>query len=182
MKLMIVGHAQHGKDTVCGLLRDMYGLTFVSSSWFVGEKAVRPYLEKHGLIYPTMEACYADRHSSNEMRALWYNAICEYNAQDAGRLGKELFAQYDIYCGLRNIKEFEALRKAKAFDVAFWVDRYKYVTPEPITSMTIDCLDADYIIDNNNDLDDLRMNIIEAMDWAMDCGSIEKKSPNLISQ
>jgi len=32
VKLMIMDHARHGKDTVCEILRDTYGFTFESSS------------------------------------------------------------------------------------------------------------------------------------------------------
>lgn len=177
MKIMVIGHARHGKDSVCNVLCELYGLKFISSSLFVADKAVRPWLEQRGIVYNSMDDCYADRVNH---RADWFDAIAAYNKDDPAKLGKELFAQYDVYCGLRNLREFQALYNAKAFDVCFWVDRSGHVPLEPETSFTIPRKVADYIIDNEGDLCDLRMNVIEAMEWAGECGLIEKVSPNLL--
>lgn len=177
MKLLVLGHMRHGKDTTCELLKKLYGLTFVSSSYFVGEKAVRPYLEKLGIKYDTMDACYFDRVNH---RAAWFDAIAAYNEPDPSRLGRELFAQYDIYCGLRNIREFVALKAAKAFDVCLWVDRSRRCPGELTTSFNIGLSAADYIIDNNGDLEELEINIIETMYRAMDDGKIERREPNIL--
>ena len=32
MKLMVMGYGRHGKDTVCEILKEKYGMTFKSSS------------------------------------------------------------------------------------------------------------------------------------------------------
>lgn len=156
MKIIVLGHARHGKDTTCEILKELYGLTFVSSSYFVAEKAVRPWLAARGIHYPSIEKCYEDRVN---YRRQWYDAICEYNMQDAARLGRELFSKFDIYCGLRNLREFQALQKEKAFDVAFWVDRSKLVEPEGKSSNTIMQIHADFVIDNNGTLEDLKGNV-----------------------
>lgn len=169
-RLMVIGYARHGKDTVCNMLHDMYRLQFVSSSYFVADKAVRPFLARKGICYETIELCYADRINH---RADWYDAICAYNADDAARLGRELFAEYDIYCGLRNIREFNALKAEKAFDVCFWVDRSKYEKSEDRSSNTLSLGEADYIINNNSTLDDLKSEIIITMNRARDDGLIE---------
>jgi hypothetical protein len=168
-KLMVIGYARHGKDSICNILRDLYGFSFVSSSYFVGECAVRPWLEAKGITYPTMELCYADR---IHHRSDWFDAISAYNGHDPARLGRELFAQYDIYCGLRNRREFDALKAEKAFDVCFWVDRSEHVPPENISSNTLDFSVADYIIDNNGDLEQLKCNVIIAVDRAIDDGKL----------
>lgn len=159
MKLLITGHGRHGKDTTCELLRDHFGLTFVSSSLFVAQRAVMPYLRRKGIVYDSLEACYADRHRDNEMRAIWYDAICEFNKHDRAKLGRELFAEHDIYAGLRNREEFRAMRLEKMWDASIWVDRSKHLPPEPETSMTIKPSDCDYILDNNGSLADLGVNI-----------------------
>lgn len=177
MKLLVLGHARHGKDTTCDLLRKLYGLSFVSSSFFVGEKAVRPWLESRGIIYPYMDACYSDRVNH---RAAWFDAIAEYNRIDKARLGRELFKQYDIYCGLRNVEEFLALKAEKAFDVCLWVDRSSHAPAELTTSFNIGLSFADYIIDNNGTIEDLEVNILETMGRAMDDGKIEEKYPNIL--
>lgn len=157
MKLMVIGYATHGKDTACNLLRDMYGLTFVSSSYFVMERAVRPYLEiRFGISYDTADACYADRINHRDK---WHDAIAEFNGNDPARLGRELYSQFDIYCGNRSVVEFEAMKKEKLFDYAFWIDRGLIVEPEPLTSNKLYPSMADYIIDNNGDLDHLKRNV-----------------------
>src|SRR5260370_410175 len=101
-KFMIVGYGRHGKDTACEYLHGRYGFTFESSSHFVAEKAVRPWLSERGVIYETFDEMYADRVNR---RSQWFDAIAEYNAGDEGKLGRELFAVYDIYCGKRRIEE-----------------------------------------------------------------------------
>lgn len=163
MKLMVIGHARHGKDSVCNILRDKFGLSFVSSSYFVAEKAVRPYLAKLGRSYATLEDCYADRVNH---RSDWFDAIAAYNSNDPARLGRELFAEYSIYCGIRNIKEFNALREEKAFDVCFWVDAGLRLDPEPFSSntLTMDC--ANYIINNNGPVENLEREVAAAMKCA----------------
>lgn len=158
MKLLIVGHARHGKDTVCNLLRDMYGFSFVSSSYFVAECAVRPALERQGLHYDSLDQCYADRVNH---RAAWFDAIVAYNLGDPARLGRELFAKHDIYCGLRNRNEFDALKAEKAFDFAVWVDRSRHQPPEATTSMTITQDMTDYTVDNNDNMDHLMEQVKE---------------------
>lgn len=152
MKLMVIGYARHGKDTVCNLLRDMYKLNFVSSSYFVAEIAVRPWLKNLGIEYPDFDTMYADRVNH---RADWFNAIAYYNKDDPARLGRELFQQYDIYCGLRRIEEFTALKKENAFDAVFWVDRGLHCPEESPLSMTIQPWHADWVINNNGDMDHL---------------------------
>lgn len=156
MKLMVIGYARHGKDTACNLLHGMYGLNFVSSSFFVGERAVRPWLEARGICYSSMDECYADRVNH---RAHWFDAIAEYNRDDPAKLGCELFAKYDIYCGNRNVLEFNAMKEKKAFDYAFWVDRGLLVEPEPLSSNTLYPDMADYVIDNNGSLEYLKRNV-----------------------
>ena len=149
MKLMIIGYARHGKDTVCKLLVDHFGLSFVSSSYFVAEKAVRPALAQNGLVYPDLQTCYDDRVNH---RADWFNAIAEYNKDDPARLGRELFAEYDIYCGNRNVFEFEAMKVEGAFDYAWWIDRSDLAPPEDKSSNTLLPEMADRIINNNGDM------------------------------
>ena len=118
-KLLVIGHGRHGKDTVCEMLRDHYGYTFESSSKFCSLQFIYNDLkEKYG--YANEEECYADRHNH---RAEWYNAICDYNVPDAATLGREMFEAYDIYCGLRNKREFFAMQNTGVFDYCIWVDR-----------------------------------------------------------
>jgi len=154
-KLLVIGHGRHGKDTVCEILRDKYDYSFESSSQFCSKLFIYDQLkDKYG--YSSEEQCYADRHNH---RAEWYDAICDYNVPDAARLGREMFTAYDIYCGLRNKREFFAMQNTGVFDYAIWVDRSNYLMPESKDSMSLEQWMADYTIDNNGTLEELEFNV-----------------------
>lgn len=155
-KLMVVGHARHGKDTVCDMLA-AFGYTFRSSSLFCAERVVRPWL-KHtcGIEYETVEDCYEGRHKH---RKDWFDAIADYNLEDPSRLTREILAEYDIYAGCRNHRELMAGRLRKVFDLIVYVDAHDRVPPEPSTSMTIEPWMADVILDNSGTLAELKTNV-----------------------
>jgi dephospho-CoA kinase len=160
-KLLVIGHGRHGKDTVCEILRDEYGYTFESSSKFCSKLFIYNDLkDKYG--YANEEECYADRHSH---RAEWYNAICDYNVPDAATLGREMFDAYDIYCGLRNKREFFAMQNTGVFDYCIWVDRSNHLPSESKDSMSLEQWMADFTIDNNGTLDDLWFNTRQLMKY-----------------
>jgi hypothetical protein len=160
-KLLVIGHGRHGKDTVCEILRDEYGYTFESSSKFCSKLFIYDDLkDKYG--YANEEECYADRHNH---RAEWYNAICDYNVPDAATLGREMFDAYDIYCGLRNKREFFAMQNTGVFDYCIWVDRSNHLPSESKDSMSLEQWMSDYTIDNNGTLDDLWFNIRQLMSY-----------------
>ena len=165
-KLMIVGHARHGKDTVCEMLAK-HGYTWASSSWVCGELAVWPDVQYHmsmfeagelGAIdfgYGSYEECFDDRANH---RAFWYDCISEFNREDKTRLGRLIYDKYDIYCGIRNGSELAALREAKVIDFTIWIDRLN-VMPEASDSMTIRQFQADHLIYNNGTLEDLQVKV-----------------------
>jgi|TARA_R110002126_G_scaffold36668_1_gene111213 hypothetical protein len=161
LKLLVIGHGRHGKDTVCEILRDKYGYSFESSSQFCSKLFIYNNLkDKYG--YANEEECYADRHNH---RAEWYNAICDYNVPDPARLGREMFNAYDIYCGLRNKKEYHAMRNTEVFDYAIWVDRSDYLPLESKDSMSLEQWMADFTIDNNGTLEELQFNVDQLLDY-----------------
>ena|SRR6056297_1710149 len=155
LKLLIIGYGRHGKDTVCEYLRDVHGYSFESSSKFCSKKFIFNDL-KDKYDYASEDECYADRHNHREE---WYNAICDYNTKDGARLGREIFKEHSIYCGLRNKAEFHAMKNTGVFDYAIWVDRSDHLPPESKESMTLEQWMADYTIDNNGTLDDLHRNV-----------------------
>lgn len=163
-KLLVMGYARHGKDTVCELLRDRYGLKFTSSSQFCAERVVFPFLEREARhtamfqkpkypIYSSVQECFEDRANH---RALWYDLITAHNTPDKSRLGREIFEENDVYCGIRNAREFHALRNAGVFDWAIWVDASERGMPvEDKSSCTVEPWMANFILDNNGTLGDL---------------------------
>ena len=158
---MVIGHGRHGKDTVCEILRDLYRYSFDSSSQFCSKLFIYDML-KEKYNYANEEECYADRHNH---RAEWYNAICDYNAYDPAKLGKEIFKVNDIYCGLRNKAEFFAMKNTGVFDYAIWVDRSDHLPLEAKSSMNLEPWMADYVIDNNSTLSLLKSNVVNLMDY-----------------
>lgn len=160
-RLLILGNARHGKDTVAELLRDRHGYTFVSSSYVCGEKAVRPALAERGIVYDSMADCYADRVNH---RAFWYDTIAAYNTP-ADRLAREVLKQADIYVGMRSGREYRVARPL--FDAVLWVDASgRGLPPEPRSSMDIDydIFDMERI-DNGGDLDQLTRNVDRIADY-----------------
>jgi hypothetical protein len=164
-KLLVIGHARHGKDTLCEILRDKYGFSFESSSKFCSKRFIFDKLkDKYG--YTSEEECYTDRHNH---RVEWYNEICAYNVPDAGKLGWEIFQEHDIYCGLRNRKEFHAMRNQLIFDYAIWVDRSEHLPLESPDSMSLQEWMADFTVDNNGSLEDLEFNLAQLMNTLGKC-------------
>ena len=176
LKLLIIGHARHGKDTVCEILRDEHGLDFQSSSWFCAERVVMPAMkaihatamESFGEIppdYQTVEECYADR---GNWRDVWFNAIADYNRDDPARLAKEMVREFPIYCGLRNKRELDAIKAAGIYDLVVWVDASLRLPPEDISSCTVTREDSDYCINNNGDLEALPMEVESMLAFAIE--------------
>lgn len=158
-KLLVIGHGRHGKDTVCDILKESYQFSFDSSSQFCSRLFIFDQLkDQYG--YATEEQCYADRHNH---RAEWYDAICAYNVPDPSRLGREIFKVHDIYCGLRNKKEFHAMKNTGVFDYAIWVDRSDHLPSEDPSSMSLTQWMADFTIDNNGSLEQLQFNTHQLM-------------------
>lgn len=173
-KIVVMGYARHGKDTVCELLRDKYGLTFTSSSQFCAERVVFPAVqqmwadyndEQKGRNLPppsvpnykTADECFADR---GNHRALWFDLITAHNTPDKARLGREIFEENHVYCGIRNAREFHGLKNAGVFDWAIWVDATERGMPiEDKSSCTVEPWMADFILDNNGSVEDLERNL-----------------------
>lgn len=161
LKLMILGYARHGKDTVAEMYQKHLGLKFASSSFSAAEKVMVPYFASKGLVYHDLATCYADRVNH---RAEWYDQIKAYNTPDLAKLAREIYADNDVYVGIRNQAEFEAVRDEGLFDYSIWVDRSKHIEAEPESSNTLKPGMADYIIDNNGTLEQLRIRAL-ALYW-----------------
>lgn len=153
LRILILGHGRSGKDTVAEILRDKYGLEFVSSSWAAAESVMMPYFEKQGVPYESVETCYADRHTDNN-RAVWFDQISAYNDEDPAKLAKEVFAQGHIYVGMRSAREYIAVRES--VDYVVWVDASgRGVKPEERDSFDIPQTNEMYVIDNNGTEEEL---------------------------
>lgn len=163
-KILLLGWARHGKDTVAEILRDNHGFRFESSSHFCAEHVCRPAMAELGITYGSLEECYADRVNH---RATWYEAIKAYNGEDPARLAKGILEQGDIYVGMRSAYEFAEARKL--FDQIWWVDASgRGLPPEPRDSMDIDREPGFTLIPNNGSLHDLELTVacaLHAVGW-----------------
>ncbi len=144
-RMIVFGHKRHGKDTACEYIEQAYGLSFASSSFYACETFLFEQMrEAHG--YASIQECFEDRDNHREY---WYKAIRAFNDGDLCRLGRGIFEDNPIYCGIRDREEFEALRSAGLFDLAIWIDASERRPLESASSMKLCMEDADIVIDNN---------------------------------
>ena len=149
MKILILGNARHGKDTLAELLADRFGMTYKSSSEMAMEIFLFDMLkEKHG--YETMQECFEDRVNH---RQIWYLSICDYNKDDRARLAKDILEGHDCYVGMRDLDEFKASKEL--FDVIIWVDASKRLGTSENTNK-IPVSEADMVITNDGTFEDFK--------------------------
>jgi dephospho-CoA kinase len=162
-KILIIGHARHGKDTVAEFMRDLYGFKFESSS----AAAARIFLFealKHKYNYQSYGECFEDRINH---RAEWYQLICEYNKNDRARLAKDILKDGDIYVGMRDDSEIEVCKYQGVFD--FIIGVYDPRKPlESADSFNIDLFKySDIIIENSGSLSDLS-DLVRSLGYGVD--------------
>jgi len=159
MKLLIIGHARHGKDTVAEMIKQHFDMHFQSSSQAAADIFIYDALkDKYG--YTTPVQCFEDRVNH---RKEWHDLICEYNKDDKARLAKGILENADIYVGMRSSAEIEACLQQNVFDWVIGV--YDPRKPhESSDSFDIDLFkDAHVIIPNGSDLWDLRTKVYKLM-------------------
>lgn len=154
MKILVIGHAEHGKDAAALCLGRELGVAFISSSEFCAARAVYPLVSD---LYADWRACFEDRRNH---RALWRHASEAYNLRPGPSLAEQVLALAPIYVGMRSRAEFN--RSKSLFDVVVWVDASERLPLEPAASMDLTKDDADLIVDNNRGLSELTDTI-----WAL---------------
>lgn len=158
-KLLIIGHARHGKDTVAEKICGKMGLSFSSSSLFVGEEFIWPTWGRYR--YKTFDEMFADRVNH---RKTWADLISAYNTPDKARTAKTMLSrEYDVYVGMRKRDEFNASREAGLFDHVIWVDASKRLPPESADSMELVASDADIYFDNNGAQGELDLSVLQTI-------------------
>lgn len=160
-KLMIFGYARHGKDTVAEILHRRYGAQAVASSFYAAHRLMWPYFELKGIAYPNVQACFDDRVNH---RSEWFDVIANYNAVDLAKMARGIFAENDIYVGIRNAREFNQAKCEGLFDWGIWVDRSKHCPPEDSSSNTMQPWMADFVLDNNGTLAELETRVCTLYD------------------
>jgi len=152
IKLLLVGHCRHGKDSLADILHKNFELKFISSSQACADIFIYDKLkEKYG--YKTPEECFKDRVNH---RPEWYQMICDYNKDDKAKLAKEILKYNNTYVGMRDSAEIKECLKQELFDLVIWVDASERVQNEDASSFNITKADADIIIENNGTFEEFK--------------------------
>lgn len=132
-KILVLGHARHGKDTAAEYLAEKLGLTYAGSSQVCCDSFIFAALkDKYG--YATSEECFEDRVNHREE---WRQLIADFCAGDKAKLGRLIYESNDIYCGIRAKDECEAV--IAEFDpLVIWINATKRVPKEPKSSMQLE--------------------------------------------
>lgn len=155
-KILILGHARHGKDTFAEILRDHFGLKFKSSSVAASEIFLYDTLkDKYG--YGTPEECFEDRVNH---RQEWHELIVDYNKDDRARLAKDILKDADCYVGMRSGMEIEECKNQGLFDIIVWVDASERLPLEPKESFNIDISYADFIVPNHGTYEEFEERVL----------------------
>jgi dCMP deaminase len=148
-KILVVGHARHGKDTVSEYLAEALSLNYVSTS-----KVCAPYVRmahnKHkGIDYVTDEECWEDRVNH---RDFWCSTISNYCAFNKTAVADLVYDKYEIYNGVRKKDEYNAIVD-KYDPIVIWVDAAGRKPLED--TMEIECDSTMIKVNNNGSKDDL---------------------------
>lgn len=154
MKILVIGHARHGKDTLCDMLAKE-GYAFKPTS----------EIYMNSIVWPIWSGQYRNKDEAitdkvNRRQEL-FQIIRSYNSPDRSKLTKLVLSQSDIYSGMRARIEFEASKHL--FDLILWVDAEKRLPLESADSFQLDKSDAQVVLDNNlseNHLQDQVNNLI----------------------
>lgn len=163
--IVVTGYGECGKDTFCTFLEQSFGLSWVSSSRYAFDEFLFAKMVNEPLFAHITKmwqnpsdalraALYEARREKQGYRDWYAEQIIAYNTPDPSRLGRGIFANYDIYNGIRNANELNALKQIGLVDLVIWIDR-PLVPIEPVSSMTVHPSDATIIVNNNGTLVDL---------------------------
>lgn len=153
MNIMVLGHGEHGKDSVGQLIEDHTGLQFCSSSVFAFEQAVYPSI---GHEYDSRESCYADRRNR---RRDWHRLIAEW-CVPKNRLAVELLEKFDVYVGMRDAEEYKA--SYHLFDLILWVDAAERLPYDESMKIEYDPATMTWI-DNNGKIEETTKHVVAAL-------------------
>lgn len=153
-KILLIGNARHGKDTLAELFNKHFGMSYKGSSHAANEIFIFDALkDEYG--YKTLEQCFEDRVNQREK---WYNMIRDYNDPDRSRLAKEIMSMVDCYVGMRDYEEFQASKDL--FDIIIYVDASERQPTESV-SFNIPIDEADFIVTNNGSPEELETKAIK---------------------
>ena len=132
-KILVLGHARHGKDTAAEYLAEKLGLTYAGSSQVCCDAFIFDAL-KDKYSYATSQECFEDRVNH---RAEWHDLIADYCKDDKAKLGRLIYEHNDVYCGIRAQDECDAVI-AEFNPLVIWINANKRVPKEPDSSMQLE--------------------------------------------
>lgn len=149
MKLLIIGHKEHGKTTIAEIISKLYNLKFTDSSMQAAKIFIFNEL-KDKYNYKSFNECFEDRRNR---RAEWYTLITNYNKYDRAKLAKSILEENDIYVGMRDKDEINECINQNLFDLVIGVYNPDLPKESP-ESFNIDIFrDSDILIINNQSLE-----------------------------
>lgn len=160
LKIIIVGHAGHGKSTVAKFLADRFNLSYAPTSELLIRyiPAILTYFRsRHGW---TAEDIIRNKDRYREILAAMiqdYEVSDMYTTPKYVRCAELVLGslKMDIYDGMRDgINQLPSTLEYLKIDLVIYVDASHRVDLEP--SMTILQSQADYVFDNNGSLKDVR--------------------------
>ena len=161
MKILILGHARHGKDTVANLLAKYNkGIKYVPTSTIIADyvrSKIYPEIQ-----YDSIDECYEDRVNH---RVLWFELVKLYNHSDNSALAKKILSWCDIYCGMRSIEELRD--SCFLFDRVIWVFNERLALESGSFNITVNDMIGLFsdkqriVIENNSTLESLEQTISE---------------------
>lgn len=150
IKILVCGHAQHGKDTFASLLAEELNLKYSPVTQIFIKDHFEEINNAIGGVYTSAKWLYKYR---SLHRDVLFDMISIYNKEDAGRFVKEVLSVADFYVGLRAKREYEATKHL--FDYKFWA----YNRHKPVESSRSNELVSDeefVMVDNSGDLLELK--------------------------
>ena len=132
-KILIVGHARHGKDTVAEMIADYLGIEFQGTSRQFASHVRKALSEAVcDVQYHSDQECWEDRVNH---RADWHVTIARFCSENKTAAADLVYAKGHIYCGVRAQAEYDAI-VAKYDPVIFWVSNNSK-PKEPDSSMQL---------------------------------------------
>jgi hypothetical protein len=156
MKMIILGHKEHGKTTFAKLAKKHFGIDTLGTSLYAAEAFMFERLkDKYG--YTSVAECHADRVNH---RQEWFEDILDYNTNELCRLIRESLEKVDMVEGVRaRVELLDAKAKGLA-DLYVWIDASERKPAEDSNSSTVTKEDATVILSNNGSESEFEAKVI----------------------
>lgn len=146
-KILVLGHARHGKDTVAERLAERLNISYTPASLIAAELIY----DKFPVTFNSPEDAYNKR---AQYRTVWFDTIAERCERNKTFLADLVFETNLIYAGTRAKDELDAII-TKYKPIIIWVDASERCSPEHPDSMQIEYRRGWLRLTNNSTEEDL---------------------------